>query len=365
MTIKQIDVYSVVLRFQEPLKLAHGTCFESKNIIVKVFTDDEHIGIGEASPAAHESNKTILKALERIVPHLKDADNLEIGTIIEKIDAVVSGNPSAKAAIDIALHDILGQRMKKPIFGLLGEFREVETDLTLSSGKPSEIAQDAFNAAKAGFKALKLKVGFSPDEDFERIRAVRTSVGPDIALRIDANQGWTVSQAIKMLRKLEPLNLEFVEQPVKADDIKGLREVKQNSPIQVMADESVCSPEDAMRLINIDAVDLINIKLMKCGGIQKAKKIASMAELANIPCMAGCMPESTIGITAAVHAAAALSNVKYADLDSDILLMDKLVLEGGAELKSSKRIPPSEPGLGIAKLNEKLLGAPVRKYFLH
>ncbi len=366
MTIRQIDVFSVVLQYSKPLRISSATCYETENIIVKVFTEDGFVGVGEASPSSayHESCKTIIRALDKITPCMRDADTAEIDIAVEKMDRMISGNPSAKAAIDIALHDILGQRTKKPIFELLGGFREVETDITLSSGKPTEIAQEALNAVKKGFNTLKIKVGFSPDDDFERIRAIRSKVGPEVTLRIDANQGWNVKQAIKMLNRLEPLRMQFVEQPVRADDIKGLRKVKQNSPIPVMADESACSPEDAARLINSDAVDLINIKLMKCGGIQKAKEIASIAELAKIPCMAGCMAESSIGITAAVHAASALSNIKYADLDSDILLKDKLVLEGGAKLKSSKRIAPSEPGLGINRLNESFLCKPIRKYLL-
>ncbi|MCW3977678.1 MAG: dipeptide epimerase, partial [Candidatus Bathyarchaeota archaeon] len=228
--------------------------------------------------------------------------------------------------------------------------------------EPEETAKDAVNAVRRGFRALKVKVGVDPEEDFERIREIREAVGSNVAVRIDANQGWTVHQAIEVLRKLERLNVEFVEQPVKADNIEGLAEVKKNSSIPVMADESIHSPEDALHIIRKDAADLINIKLMKSGGILKARKIAAVAEAANVPCMIGCMGESTIGITAGVHFAAGAKNVQYADLDSDILLKDRTVLDGGAKLKASRRIPLMKPGLGIVKLDEEILGKPVITY---
>jgi L-alanine-DL-glutamate epimerase-like enolase superfamily enzyme len=365
-TIRKVDVHLVRLRFEEPFAITYGSCYESHTVIVKVFSDDNFVGVGEAAPsvATAETSETILQALDRIIRHLKGADTEEIGDLIEKMDKATSQNPSAKAAIEIALHDIIGQRAKKPVFNLLGGFREVQTDLSISLKKPKEMAQDAVKAVREGFTILKIKVGSSPVEDFERVNSVRNAVGPDIALGIVVNQGWTVSQAIEMLKKLETIGIEYVEQPVKANDVKGLLQVRRNSSIPVMADESVCSVNDARRIINNEAADLINIKLMKCGGIQKAKKIASMAEAANISCIVGCMYESAIGVTAGTHMASSLRNLKFADLDSDILLKDKLVLEGGATLKSSKRILPSSPGLGIAKLNEKLLGKPIRRYIL-
>ena len=222
------------------------------------------------------------------------------------------------------------------------------------------MAKDAVKAVKRGFKALKVKVGVNPSEDVERIKRIREAVGSEIQIRIDANQGWKPKEAIDVLKKIEKYNVQFVEQPVKAEDIKGLATVRKNSSIPVMADETVHSPEDALKVIKAEAVDLINIKLMKSGGIWKAMKIAAIAEAAKIPCMVGCMGESNLGITAAVHFAAATKNVQYADLDSDLLLKDKLVKRGGAKLKDSKRTLPKKNGLGILSFNMKLLGKPVK-----
>jgi len=366
MGIQSIEVYPVVLHYREPFRIALGTEVESQNVVVKIHTDDGVVGVGEASPfekVTHETPKTVMQALDKIAPNLLGMDPLRIEQIVDTMDHAVAENPSAKAAVDMALYDVLGKTTGKPLFRLIGGFREdVLTDITLSIKEPKEMAEDAVKAIKRGFRALKVKVGVDPKEDFERIKGIRGAVGSDISIRIDANQGWTARQAIEILKKLEPFDVEIAEQPVKADDIRGLAEVRRNSPIRVMADESVHTPKDALRVIREEAVDLINIKLMKSGGILKAKKIAAIAESANVPCMIGCMSESAIGVTAGVHLAAAVKNIQYADLDSDILIQDKLVLKGGTGLSASKRIPFDKPGLGILQLDEKLLGKPKKIY---
>jgi L-alanine-DL-glutamate epimerase-like enolase superfamily enzyme len=187
-------------------------------------------------------------------------------------------------------------------------------------------------------------------------------VGEEIEIRIDANQGWTPEQAVKVLDKIEEFDIQFAEQPVSAEDLEGLRYVRETSNIPVMADESVHSPEDVLRLVEAKAVDLVNIKLMKSGGILKGRKIAAVAEAAGIPCMIGCMGESGLGIAAGAHLAAAVKNVQYTDLDSDLLLRDKLVQKGGVTIEDSKRTFPNRDGLGIGAMNRKLLGKPKRIY---
>ncbi|MGQ9565541.1 MAG: mandelate racemase/muconate lactonizing enzyme family protein [Candidatus Bathyarchaeales archaeon] len=366
MGIQRIEVYEVTLRYKEPFVISAGTSTENRNTLVKIITDYDVFGWGEASPSkrvTNETPETILKTLDKIGPRLIGMCPLRIAQDVDLMDTMVAHNPSAKAAIDLALHDVLGKTARKPTWRLLGGFREkVLTDITLSIKSPKEMAKDAVKAVKMGFKALKVKVGVNPKEDVERIKLIRKAVGPETAVRIDANQGWTVAQAIDALKKLDKFHIQFVEQPIEAKNIRGLAKVRKESPIPVMADESVHSPIDALKLIKANAVDMINIKLMKSGGIHNARKIAHIAEAANVPCMIGCMGESAVGITAAVHFAAATKDVQHADLDCDILLADKLVSKGGAELKNSERIPNNDAGYGIAELDEQLLGKPVRVY---
>jgi o-succinylbenzoate synthase len=364
--ICRIEVYHVSLDYREPFKIALGVSFETQNIVVKITTDEGVIGWGEASPCERvtgENIETVLKAIGKIAPKLLGMCPLRIEQNIEVMDLAVEGNPSAKAAIDMALHDILGKRAREPLFMLMGGYRNtVLTDITLGIKTPKEMAEDAVKAVKRGFKALKVKVGLNPEEDVERVKLIREAVGQNVQIRIDANQGWTPLKAIKALKKMEEFKVQFAEQPVPAGDIKGLVKVRRESPIPIMADESVHSPEDALRLIKAEAVDLINIKLMKCGGILKGKKIAALAEAAGIACMIGCMGESEIGISAGAHLAAAVKNIEYADLDSDLLLKDKLVKRGRIKIRNSMRFFPKTYGLGIIELETKMLGKPLKVY---
>jgi L-alanine-DL-glutamate epimerase-like enolase superfamily enzyme len=366
MGIQQIELYSATLHYEEPFRIAPAASSESRSIIVKIITDYDAIGWGESSPSQRvtgETPETVIKTLDKIAPKLIGFCPLRIEHDVEVMDSIVKGNPAAKAAVDIALHDILGKTGRKPLFMLMGGYRTgVLTDITLSIKSPKEMAEDAVRAVKKGFKALKIKVGINPDEDVERIKLIREAVGNDVSIRIDANQGWTRQQAIRVLNKIAKFNIQFVEQPVPAEDLKGLISVRKGSSVPVMADESVHSPEDAVRLIQAGAVDLINIKLMKSGGILKARKIAAIAEASGIPCMIGCMGESEIGIAAGAHLAAAVRNIQYADLDSDILLKDKLVKKGGTKVKDSMRTFSKLHGLGIKEINEKLLGKPLKVY---
>lgn len=366
MGIQQIEVYTVRLRYREPFRIAPAASTESCNVIVKIVTDYGVVGWGESSPSKRvtgETPETVVRALDKIAPRLIGECPLRIERDVEIMDLTVKSNPAAKACVDMALHDILGKTACKPLFMLIGGYRtKVMTDITLSIKSPREMAKDAVKAVKKGFGALKVKVGVNPAEDVERVKKIREAVGNETELRVDANQGWTVRQAIEVLNKIEKFKIQFAEQPVPAEDLKGLKRVRENSPIPIMADESVHSPADALRLIEAEAVDMINIKLMKSGGILKGKKIASVAEAAGVPCMIGCMGESEIGIAAGAHLAAGVRNIQFADLDSDILLKDKLVKSGGAEIEGSMRTFPKECGLGIKEIDDRLLGKPLRSY---
>jgi o-succinylbenzoate synthase len=364
--IKQIEIYQVSLRYKEPIRIAPGTRSEANNIVVKLVTDYGVIGWGESSPSKRvtgETVETVVDVLDKVGPTLVGMCPLRIEQDVEAMDTVVAGNPAAKAAVDMALYDVLGKTVRKPVFMLLGGYRtEVFTDITLGIKSPREMADDAVKAVKNGFKALKVKLGIDPVEDVERVQIIREAVGDHVQIWVDANQGWTVDQALDVLNSIKKFKVQFAEQPVSAEDIKGLSHVRRNSLVPIMADESVHSPADALRLIQAGAVDFINIKLMKCGGILKGRKIAEIAEAASVPCMIGCMSESMIGISAAAHLAAGIKNIQYSDLDSDIMLKDRVVTKGGVEMKGSARVLSKSFGLGIKELNHKLLGRPLRIY---
>ena len=241
-----------------------------------------------------------------------------------------------------------------PVYRLLGGCqRKLTTDITISVNEPEEMVRDSLEAVNQGFTILKLKVGTDPEQDIKRLQQVGEAVGPEIQLRLDANQGWTPQGSVYVLQKVEEagIRIEFVEQPVKGHDLEGLQFVKEHSSIPVAADESAFSPEDVLKIIRMGAADLINIKLMKTGGIHNALKICDMAERAGIECMMGCMLESKIGVTAAAHLAAAKQIITRCDLDAPLLCRED-PLEGGARYKGECITLSDQPGFGFKTIKE-------------
>ncbi len=204
---------------------------------------------------------------------------------------------------------------------------------------------EAKGYADMGYKTLKVKVGLDPDEDFARLDAIRSAVGPKVAIRIDANQGWTVPQAIYGLRKMAPLNIQFCEQPVLASDTAGLSAVRAQSPISIMADEALFGPADAVKLIRAGACDSFNIKVMKAGGLLNSIRIAHIADAANMRCMVGCMLETRLALTAAAHVVASQANIVYADLDGNSEHVEDPIVDG-MTVKAGTLTLPEKPGLG-------------------
>ncbi|GAB6086790.1 dipeptide epimerase [Alkaliphilus crotonatoxidans] len=353
MKITNISLGKISIPLKRPFKTALRTVHRVEDVIVKIETDTGHIGYGEAPPTGVITGDTtgaIIGAIEEhIKKHLIGMDIACFEEIMIRLDQSVVKNTSAKAAIDIALYDLFGQLYGAPVYKLLGGFRkEIATDITISVNDPEEMAQDSAAAVAEGYKTLKIKVGKDADTDIKRMKAIRKAVGYDIDLRIDANQGWKPKEAIYTLRKMEDagLKIELVEQPVAAHDLEGLKLVTDNISIPVLADESVFSPMDAMKIIQMRAADLINIKLMKTGGLHHALKICAMAEIYGVECMIGCMLESKISVTAAVHLAAAKSIITKVDLDGPVLCKEDPI-EGGAVFQKDKIILHDDPGFGF------------------
>ena len=256
---------------------------------------------------------------------------------------------SAKAAADIAIYDLLGQKEKKPVYQMLGGTRtSIETDLTISVNDPSVMAEDARAAIKRNFHTLKIKVGIDPSLDVERLIAVRAAVGKDIIIRADANQAWSALQAVELLNEIQAhdINLELIEQPVKAKDLEGLAYVTAHSPVPVVADESCFSPEDAKRIYAEHLADMVNIKLMKCGGLHNALKIVDYAKKANAQCMLGCMLEAKVSVNAAVQLACAEDCITKIDLDGPALCSYDPV-KGGSLFAGPMIHACKDPGFGV------------------
>ncbi|MCR3759666.1 dipeptide epimerase [Clostridium felsineum] len=357
MVIKDIVIGHLSVPLKKPFKTAVRSVNSVDDVIVKIVTDTGSVGFGSAASTAlvtGDTTESIKGAIENYIKKSivgMDIENLE--AIFIKLDNSIVGNTSAKAAVDIALYDLYGQIYKAPLYKLLGGFRKkLKTDITISVNSPEEMARDSIEAIKLGYKTLKIKVGKDSRLDMDRMRAIRKAVGYEVNLRIDANQGWQPKEAIRTLNELyeEGLRVELVEQPVKAWDLEGLKLVTDNVSIPVMADESVFSPKDAAKVMEMRAADLINIKLMKTGGIHNALKVCSLAEVYGMECMLGCMLEGKVSVTAAVHLAAAKSVITKIDLDGPILCSRDDVL-GGASYDNSNIALTEGYGLGIKGIN--------------
>lgn len=350
MHITRIEAEPIDLPLKKLFKISLGTMEVVKNVLVRIHTDDGLIGYGEASPVTFitgETQKGVLATLEYLRPALIGRDPLDIQGAVDLMDRLIVGNPSAKAAIDIALHDLSGKQCGQPLASILGgAWKDFTTDMTVGIQDPEEMAREAQLHVQNGFQAIKVKVGTDPDLDIKRVKAIRKAVGDRIELRLDANQGWRRKEAIRVIRALSDYGIALVEQPVAAGDIEGLGEVRRNVPVPIMADESAFSPADVIRLIRLEAVDMVNIKLMKAGGITRAGAINSICEAAGIRCFVGCMVESRVGFAAAAHLVAATSNIVMADLDSYLYLKSDAV-HGGPYLDGERAVFEGGSGLGI------------------
>lgn len=353
MKITGVRLGKISVPLRVPFKTALRSVSSVEDVIVEVYTDTGAVGYGEAPPTGAITGDTtgaILGALQdHIIKTVVGRDMDEFEDLMQDLNKCIVGNTSAKAAMDMALWDLYGQLYRIPVYKLMGGSRkEIITDITISVNDPEEMARDAVDAVRRGYDTLKIKVGAHPELDVARLTAVRQAIGNDTRIRIDANQGWEPKQAVRLLNQMQEkgLDIEFVEQPVKAHDIDGLKYVTERSYVPVLADESVFSPEDAVRIMQTGAADLVNIKLMKCGGLYNALKIVSAAEVYGVECMIGCMLEAKISVNAAVHLACAKKIITKIDLDGPVLCSEDPIL-GGAVFDEQRITVSDEPGLGI------------------
>ncbi|HEY4292206.1 dipeptide epimerase [Luteibacter sp.] len=357
--MKITDIRFGMLRvpLKTPFKTALRTVDKIEDIVVMVHTDDGRVGYGEAPATAvitGDTHGSIVDAIRHyIAPRLIGQDIADLNRITKLIQGAMEKNTSAKAAVEIAVYDLWGQLYNAPLYKLLGGGDPViTTDITISVDYIDKMVADSVAAVERGFESLKIKVGKDIGVDIERVRAIYAAVEDRALLRLDANQGWTAKEAVYALNALEDagVRLELVEQPVKARDLEGMRYVTERVHTPIMADESVFGPAEVMDLIRMRAADIINIKLMKTGGISNAIRIADIAGLYGIECMIGCMLESSISVAAAVHVAVAKSDViTKVDLDGPSLSAYDPV-DGGVDFNESEISISDAPGLGIREI---------------
>ena len=328
-----IGVEPITLNLETPFRIAHGTSLARHNVLVRI-GDGEHEGLGEAAPVRQhrETQDGVLAYLSSLPPLSENPFHLE-----ELLAALHPGSQSARAAIDIALHDLIGKRLGIPLYRLFGLNPESSppTSMTISIGTAEEVQGWARDAAKR-FSILKLKLG--QDHSLEIVRAVRAVT--DARLVADANCAWTVEQALSLIPALADLGLEWIEQPLPEEDLDDLRQIREASPLPIFADEPVRTSRDIPRLAG--CVDGVNIKVMKAGGLREAQRMIAVARVHGLQVMLGCMLETSVGITAAAHLAPL---VDWADLDGNQTVTNDPFT--GLQVEKGRIVLPDGPGLGV------------------
>lgn len=362
MLITRAEVFPIKIPKKTAFKVAYATRTACLGMLLKLTADDGRTGWGEAVPVAEitgEQRAEVFRALRDWLPGgLIGVDPFDREEIRLRLERDLANMPSARCAVDTALWDLRGQTLGRSVRELLGRAREAhQASMSMGIKGLAETVGEARNLLGRGFHDIKVKIGLDLENDVARVKALRRELGGNWRLYLDANQGYSPAEAIKLAEALSGEKVEFIEQPVKAADLDGLAEVTRRSPIPIAADEAVKDPASLVRIIEHGAAHMINVKLMKCGGPSNAETLIRMAEAAGMKAMIGCMIESRVGITAGLNVALALANVHYIDLDGAFDLVDDVIATGGAQLADGRQFLAEGPGLGINVDEEK-----VKKY---
>jgi len=353
MTIADITTHRVRAPLHTPFVTALRRTTAVETLIVEIVDSDGRSGFGEA-PQVWQVTGASLAGSEACVgevlrPLLVGRDPGDLVALCRAVAGAVAGNEAAKAAVDVALHDLLARRLGVPLPHLLGGTAlRVPTDVTLTAAEEIGAARAARDRVADGFTVLKVKVGADPATDLRRIRDVRTAAGPDTRVRLDANQGWQPKEAVRIIRAAQDLglDLELVEQPVHHRDLEGLRWVTSRVDVPILADESVYGVRDLVEVIRLRAADMVNVKLAKCGGLLPARTLLALAEAHGMGTIVGTMMETPVGVGAAASLAAAYGTTAVADLDAAWWLASSPV-RGGLVYDGATVVLPESAGLGL------------------
>lgn len=357
-------LYQTKVTCKRPFAIATGVQDTCLGFLLELKCQSGLSGWGEGVPLPYLTGETLTgcqAALEQLLlPALLGQDGLAREKLHRQMNRLLVGHPAARCAIDLALYDLQARRSGLPVWRVLGgDNHPVPTNYSIGLASPEDAAEQARSLVEQDFTCIKLKIGQDPDLDLERVRKVRSAIGPDIALRIDANEGWNYLQAARFLGRSAGLDIQLIEQPLHRSDFEGLARLRRTSPIPICADESLRGPAEARRLASMEAVDVFNIKLMKCGGLREALDIVAIARAHGIALMVGGMVgEGSVAVAAATTLASACQ-FDFADLDADLLLKQSYSRGGALHHPTGWRSLDEQAGWPVGTLDEastKLVG---------
>lgn len=351
----KITTHLVSAPLHTPFVTALRTATHAESLLVEI-SDGELSGWGEAPQVWKVTGESLAGAQACVEGPITTALNGlgpdDLTEALRRVQNAAAANFGAKAAVDIALHDLAARRRGQTLHGFLGSTVDVvRTDVTLSVGDADALASAGKARVADGFDVLKVKVGTDAAADVERVRRVREAIGPDPTLRLDANQGWSRRDAVAAIRAIEDAGcaIELVEQPVVAADLEGMAWVTDRVGTPILADESVYGARDLVNVIRLGAADLVNVKLAKCGGLGPARTLLELAREHGLGSIVGSMMESHIGVGAAAALVAAYPTTAVNDLDAAWWLRESPVV-GGIRYDGSRIHLPAGPGLGVTGL---------------
>jgi muconate cycloisomerase len=332
-------------------RTALGSAAVSEHAIVFVDTDAGVTGIGEISSVFKRRGRLLARDLAAaLAPVVVGEDPRRIAYLVQQMDRALDGVEEAKAGIEMALWDILGKALDTPVYALIGgKVRErVPLSYSVPFGEPSAMADYARERVREGHRTIKVKVGNEPARDVEAVRRVREAIGPGVRLRVDANMAWrTAKEAIRLIRAMEPWDLELVEQPLPPRELDAMAEVRRAIGVPLMADESIRTPRDAMEVIRRGAADIASVYVAEAGGLVNASRIFALCEAAGMPCMIGSMPEFGIGTAAQIHLGVAMTNLGPDSDTCGVLYHAEDLLTRPLRIEGGYAYPPEGPGLGV------------------
>ena len=333
---------------------AYTSFNRSDAILVRIYTDEGHIGIGEACAWEPEFYGETRESIESTIlnyaaPKIIGEDPFDIGRIMMILDQNLARITCVKEGIDLALHDLLGKILNIPVYKLLGgKFRnKIHVGSEIGINTPQAMADNALEVLKQGINVIKIKGSDEMNLDIERIKTVRAAVGDDVQLRLDPNAAWDTMGAIRVMRAVEDCHLELLEQPIPSWDLKGMAHIRNNIGIPLMADESIWIPQDAIKIHDYGAADLLNLKIAKTCGLYLGKKVEAVAEALGLPCIAGTELEPGISAVAKIHMAASMKIHPIASEFTELTQVDGTILKKPLQVVDGCLKVPEGPGFGV------------------